>query len=147
MNRETMGHFAAKFDESCIVAGAKNAHESLNLGPAIVSFPDLSVHLSNCKLFASLRGKQYFSFETFTRFTIFRKFSSLNFELKIFFFFFFSNIRWTRSRKMLLCCLKGERGDEFVKRTNSSSSMNGNNHGHYGDEIVKKRSRKTDYPV
>lgn len=65
MNRETMGHFAAKFDESCIVAGAKNAHESLNLGPAIVSFPDLSVHLSNCKLFAPLRRKQYFSFETF----------------------------------------------------------------------------------
>lgn len=143
MNRETMGHFAAKFDESCIVAGAKNAHESLNLGPAIVSFPDLSVHLSNCK-FAS--WKTILFFRNVPRFTIFRKFSSLNFELKIF-FFFFSNIRWTRSRKMLLCCLKGERGDEFVKRTNSSSSMNGNNHGHYGDEIVKKRSRKTDYPV
>lgn len=144
MNRETMGHFAAKFDESCIVAGAKNAHESLNLGPAIVSFPDLSVHLSNCK-FAS--WKTILFFRNVPRFTIFRKFSSLNFELKIFFFFFFSNIRWTQSRKMLLCCLKGERGDEFVKRTNSSSSMNGNNHGHYGDEIVKKRSRKTDYPV
>lgn len=53
MNRETMGHFAAKFDESCIVAGAKNAHESLNLGPAIVSFPDLSASISqivNCSL-------------------------------------------------------------------------------------------------
>lgn len=86
MNRETMGHFAAKFDESCIVAGAKNAHESLNLGPTIVSFPDLSVHLSNCK-FAS--WKTILFFRNVPRFTIFRKFSSLNFELKIFFFFFF----------------------------------------------------------
>lgn len=46
MNRETMGHFAAKFDKSCIVAGVRaRTNESLESGTTI-SFPDPSMYLS-----------------------------------------------------------------------------------------------------
>lgn len=59
MNRETMGHFAAKFDKSCIVAGVRaRTNESLESG-TIISFPDPSMYLSLS------RENTYFSFETF----------------------------------------------------------------------------------